>query len=47
MLISELIEQVRDDLVALGELGGPETSAIAERLGAALGPALQKHFLLE
>jgi hypothetical protein len=45
MLISELIEQIRDDLVALGELGGPETSAIAGRLGAALGPALQKHFL--
>ncbi len=45
MLISELIEQIRDDLAALGELGGPETSAIAGRLGAALGPALQKHFL--
>ena len=45
MLISELIEQIRDDLVALGELGGPETLAIAGRLGTALGPALQKHFL--
>jgi hypothetical protein len=45
MLISELIEQVRGDLRTLGELGGPETAATAERLGAALGPALQKHFL--
>src|ERR1700677_3273699 len=45
MLISELIEQIRDDLVALGELGGPETSAIAGRLGGGPGPALQKHFL--
>ncbi len=45
MLISELIEQVRGDLRSLGELGGPETAAIAERLGATLGPALQKHFL--
>ena len=45
MLISELIEQIRGDLKSLGELGGPETAAIAERLGAALEPALQKHFL--
>lgn len=45
MLISELIEQVRGDLRTLGELGGPETAATAERLGAALEPALQKHFL--
>jgi hypothetical protein len=45
MLISELIEQIRGDLRSLGELGGPETAAIAERLGAALEPALQKHFL--
>ena len=45
MLISELIEQIRGDLKSLGELGGPETATIAERLGAALEPALQKHFL--
>src|SRR5580658_5672237 len=45
MLISQLIEQVRGDLKSLGELGGPETATIAERLGAALEPALQKHFL--
>jgi hypothetical protein len=45
MLISELIEQIRGDLRSLGELGGTETAAIAERLGSALAPALQKHFL--
>jgi hypothetical protein len=45
MLISELIEQVRGDLKSLGELGGPETAVIAERLGTALEPALQKRFL--
>jgi hypothetical protein len=45
MLISELLESIRNDIRALGELGAPETQAIAERLGAALEPALQKHFL--
>jgi hypothetical protein len=45
MLISELIEHTREDLSSLGELGGPETAAIADRLGSALAPALQKHFL--
>jgi len=45
MLISELMESIRSDFRTLGELGGPETQAIAERLGAALEPAFQKHFL--
>ncbi|HTT59475.1 MAG TPA: hypothetical protein VMF33_05455 [Acidimicrobiales bacterium] len=45
MLISELMENIRSDFRTLGELGGPDTQAIAERLGAALEPAFQKHFL--
>ncbi|MGC2486071.1 MAG: hypothetical protein WA359_07505 [Acidimicrobiales bacterium] len=45
MLISELMESIRNDFRTLGELGGPDTQAIAERLGAALEPAFQKHFL--
>ena len=45
MLISELMESIRSDFRTLGELGGPDTQAIAERLGAALEPAFQKHFL--
>ncbi|HEY1826016.1 MAG TPA: hypothetical protein VGG21_08680 [Acidimicrobiales bacterium] len=45
MLISELMESIRSDFRALGELGGADTALIAERLGAALEPAFQKHFL--
>jgi hypothetical protein len=45
MLISELMESIRSDFRTLGELGGPETQAISERLGVALEPAFQKHFL--
>jgi hypothetical protein len=45
MLISDFIENLRNDFRSLGELGGPETAAMAERLGAALEPAFQKHFL--
>src|ERR1700722_4588823 len=45
MLISELMDSIRRGFRALGELAGPETQAIAERLGAALEPAFQKHFL--
>ncbi len=45
MLISDLIESIRDDFRTLGELGGAETAVLAERLGTALEPAFQKHFL--
>lgn len=45
MLISDLIESIRNDFRSLGELGGPDTAAIAERLSSALEPAFQKHFL--
>jgi hypothetical protein len=45
MLISELIAGIRQDFKSLGELGGPETAAIADRLSAALEPSLRTHFL--
>lgn len=45
MLISEIIDAIRDDFRALGELGGPETSVVVDRLGAALEPSLRSHFL--
>ena len=45
MLISELVVSIRDDFRALGELGGPETSLVADRLGAALEPSIRSHFL--
>jgi hypothetical protein len=45
MLISEFVESIREDFQNLAELAGPETAAIVERLGAAVEPALQKHFL--
>ncbi len=45
MLISELLEGIREDFTALGQLGGPETASIAERLGAAIEPSLRTHFL--
>lgn len=45
MLISELLEGIREDFNALGQLGGPETASIAERLSAAIEPSLRTHFL--
>lgn len=45
MLISDFVESIREDFKNLAELAGPETAAIVERLGAAVEPALQKHFL--
>jgi hypothetical protein len=45
MLISNFVESIRGDFKNLAELAGPETAAIVERLGAAVEPALQKHFL--
>jgi hypothetical protein len=45
MLISELLEAIREDFTTLGQLGGPDTALIAERLGAAIEPSLRTHFL--
>jgi hypothetical protein len=45
MLISDFIEQIRDDFENLAELAGPETNLLVQRIGAAVEPALQKHFL--
>jgi len=45
MLISELLAGIRDDFNALGQLGGPETASIADRLSAAIEPSLRTHFL--
>lgn len=45
MLISELLDGIREDFNALGQLGGPDTAAIAERLSAAIEPSLRTHFL--
>jgi endonuclease/exonuclease/phosphatase (EEP) superfamily protein YafD len=45
MLISELTDGIRDDLRTLARIGGLETSEVAERLGAALQPALRAHYL--
>jgi len=45
MLISELLAGIREDFNALGQLGGPETTSVAERLSAAIEPSLRTHFL--
>lgn len=45
MLISELINAVREGFQVRGELGGDEMSIIADRLGAAIEPSLRAHFL--
>ncbi len=45
MLISELLSGIREDFNALGQLGGPETASVAERLSAAIEPSLRTHFL--
>jgi len=45
MLILELLAGIREDFSALGQLGGPETASIAERLSAAIEPSLRAHFL--
>jgi len=45
MLISELLVGIREDFNALGQLGGPDTAVIADRLGAAIEPSLRAHFL--
>jgi hypothetical protein len=43
--MSEYLSRVQRGLMALGELGGPETAAVAERLATALEPAVQAAFL--
>lgn len=45
MLMSEFWTKIQRGLVSLGELGGPETAAVAERLANALEPAAQAAFL--
>lgn len=45
MLISDYWSKVREGLTSLGEIGGPETSAMAERLAAALEPVARTAFL--
>jgi hypothetical protein len=45
MLISELLQGIREDFNALGQLGGTETASITERLSAAIEPSLRTHFL--
>ena len=45
MLISDFVERIQEDFKNLAELAGPETGSIVERIGAAVEPALQKHFL--
>jgi len=45
MLISEFVAKVQRGLTSLGELGGPETAAVAERLANALEPTVQAAFL--
>jgi HicB-like protein involved in pilus formation len=45
MLISEYVAKVQKGLLALGEIGGPETSALTERLATALEPTVQATFL--
>lgn len=45
MLISELLSSIRNDYEALGQLGGSNTAVVAERLSAAIEPALRSHFL--
>lgn len=45
MLMSEFCSKVQRGLISLGELGGPETAAVAERLATALDPTVQAAFL--
>jgi hypothetical protein len=45
MLISELTNGIREDFRTLAQLGGQETVELAERLGAALQPALRARYL--
>jgi len=45
MLISDYVENIRQDFRNLAVLADPETAGIVERIGAALEPALQKHLL--
>jgi hypothetical protein len=45
MLISELLVSIRKDFNALGQLGGPDTAVVADRLGAAIEPSLRAHFI--
>jgi hypothetical protein len=45
MLISELLESIREDFNSLGQLGGPDTALLTERLSAAIEPSLRTHFL--
>lgn len=45
MLMSEFWSKVQRGLLTLGEIGGPETAAVAERLAGALEPTVQAAFL--
>jgi len=45
VLISDFWAKVRQGLVSLGEIGGPETAALAERLATALEPVARTAFL--
>lgn len=45
MLISDFSAAVRGDLRSLGELGGPETAALADRLGVAMEAGLHRRLL--
>ena len=45
MLISELLSGIRDDFNSLGQLAGPDTALLTERLSAAIEPSLRTHFL--
>ena len=45
MLISDFVENVRQDFKNLAVLADAETAAIVERIGAAVEPALQQHLL--
>ncbi|MFI5036829.1 MAG: hypothetical protein ACHQFZ_11605, partial [Acidimicrobiales bacterium] len=45
MLMSEFTTKIQRGLIALAEIGGPETAAVAERLAAAMEPTVQAAFL--
>jgi HicB family len=45
MLMSEYVSKIQRGLLTLGEIGGPETATVAERLASALEPAVQAAFL--
>ena len=45
MLISEMIEGIRADLLSVAEIGGSEMTSVAQRLGAVIEPSLRTNFL--